>query len=184
MFLTADPVDRIKPSSCKFEFHLTSQGWKGKTVFTFFPINTTLNILLLLPLPHPRTKIMLGSPTLPLPHTHPSRCWIKWPSEQQKSMQPFLQIQVVILQVKNKAQEGRHGRKKATHSFRVDITRVIVTHAILVNGQGEGRIHRAPYQCPAGEATSPSSAPSPLPGKPFKALDFRFHRFFFPTSSR
>ena len=60
-------------------------------------------------------------------------------------------------------------QKKATHSFRVDITRAIVTHAILVNGQGEGRIHGAPYQCPAGEATFPSSAPSPLPGKPFKA---------------
>lgn len=75
-------------------------------------------------------------------------------------------------------------QKKAIHSFRIDITGAIVTQAILVNGQGEERINRAPYQCPTGEATSPSSAPSPLPGKPFKALDFRFHRFFFPTSYR
>ena len=38
--------------------------------------------------------------------------------------------------------------KKAIHSFRVDVTRALATHVILVNGQGEERSHRVPYCAP------------------------------------
>ena len=68
--------------------------------------------------------------------------------------------------------------KKAIHSFRVDVTRALATHVILVNGQGEERSQSSLPVPHWRSHFSIHSATSPLPGKPFKALDFQFHRFF------
>lgn len=80
-----------------------------------------------------------------------------------------------ILQAKNKAQEGRHSRKKAIYSFRVDVTRACNLSERARGGEDSQSSLPVPHW---RSHFSIHSATHPLPGKPFKALDFWLHRFF------
>ena len=125
---------------------------------------------------------MMVSATCPVPASLPKRCsWAIRTAEINAAISAGLSSHIAG-EKQSPRRKAQH--KKAIHSFRVDVTRALATHVILVNGQGEERSHRVPYQCPTGEATSPSTLPHLLfQGSPSKHWTSSFIDFF-PTSSR
>lgn len=99
----------------------------------------------------PRTKIMLGNPTLLLsPHLWcRMQCWIN----SRNQCNSWYQVQADILQVKTEALEGKYIRKgqyAILESIQQGRLWPILSWWM---SEGRGGFTRAPYECPDGRAT-------------------------------